>query len=34
MGDSSDSVSVDMEGVSLGGKVPTFLEIVLYCVCL
>jgi hypothetical protein len=26
MGDSSDSVSVDMEGISFGGKVPAFLS--------
>lgn len=26
MGDSSDSVSVDMEGISFAGKVPTFLS--------
>lgn len=34
MADSSDSVSVDMEGVSLCGKVHTFSAIVLYSACL
>ena len=29
MADSSDSVSVDMEGVSLGGKVPAFSRILI-----
>lgn len=34
MGDSSDSVSVDMEGVSLCGKVHAFSAIVLFSACL